>query len=138
MNTLMSDNELEAELQELYILAKHWQQDISFLENETRFFRSVLSRYQPQGAEVSRKAEFLLNISAQEERLETLKNKIPAFLSFLEPFIGNLKKEMDLSFLSKYNQLETELRQLFNVIKTTKAALFHYTESIMSPIKTGR
>jgi hypothetical protein len=131
MTYLPTDTELETELQDLYIQATHWLQDISFLETETYFFRNILNRYQPGHADALQKEKFPLMIKAQEKRLAALKIKIPVFLAFLEPFIGGLKKEMDLGFLEQYNALQNELQQLFAGIQTTKKELFHYTESIM-------
>lgn len=137
MTNLTPDTELATELQEVYMQATHWLQDISFLETETRFFRNMINRYQPAAAGASRKQEFEAKIQAQDTRLAALKTKIPEFLTFLEPFIGDLKKEMNLDFLNRYNALQNELESLFNALRTTKKALFHYTESIMSPINSS-
>jgi hypothetical protein len=135
MTNLPPDTELETELQEVYIQATHWLQDISFLETETSFFRNILNRYQSDDPASSRKAEFDLKILAQENRLAAIKIKIPVFLAFLEPYIGDLKKEMHLDFLDQYNTLQNELDALFTGLRLTKQELFHYTESIISPIK---
>ena len=134
MNTLTPDPELESELQELYILVRHWQQDIGFMEEELQFFKNVLNKYQPEnpGDNIALKITvFGSEISKQEKHLAALKTKIPDFLTFLEPFIGDIKKDMDMSFLAKYNQLQTELQQLFTDVKATKVALFSYTEGLM-------
>lgn len=129
--TTIANTELETELQEVYIQATHWMQDISFLETETNFFRNIIARYQPKGKTGSRAEEFVAKITAQEKRLKDLKTKIPVFLAFLEPFIGDFKKKMNLEFLDRYNALQTELDALFDVIRATKNELFHYTESVM-------
>lgn len=104
-----TDYELETELQDIHLQATHWLQDISFLETETQFFRKVIDRYPAPGSGESRKAEFKAKIEAQYERLESLKAKIPGFLSFVEPFIGDLKKPLNLDFLNRYNTLHLEL-----------------------------
>jgi hypothetical protein len=135
MTNLPPDTELETELQEVYIQATHWLQDISFLETETNFFRNIISRYQPEDAVASPKAAFDLKILAQEARLAAMKVKIPAFLIFLEPYIGDLKKEIHLDFLDRYSALQNELEALFTGLRSTKKELFHYTESIISPIE---
>ncbi|MCO5948497.1 hypothetical protein [Mucilaginibacter flavidus] len=138
MNTSTPDSELESELQELYILVRHWQQDIGFMEEELQFFKNVLNKYQPEnpGDNVELKTTvFGSEISKQEKHLTALKTKIPDFLIFLEPFIGDIKKDMDLGFLAKYNQLQTELQQLFTDVKATKVALFSYTEGLMTDHK---
>lgn len=134
MNNFNPDTELEYELQELYILCKHWLQDISFMEDETQFFKNILNKYQdanPNNEQPSKNVAFHQKVREQEKRLDTLKTKIPAFLSFLEPFIGNHKKDMDLDLLEKYNALEAELTAIFATIKATKNDLFRYAESLM-------
>jgi hypothetical protein len=134
MTSLPPDTKFEDELQELYIEATHWLQDISFLETETQFFHHVLNRYHPQDTLVDQNPKFLSMIEAQEVRFAELKIKIPGFLQFLEPFIGDLKKTMDISFLEKYNALSNELQQLFADVRRTKMELFKYTESFMTPV----
>lgn len=136
MTTISADSKLEYELQELYILCNHWLQDISFMEDETRFFKNIVNKYQDAGQLQSKSKEFKIKITAQQNRLETLKTKIPEFLAFLKPFIGDLKKGIDLGFLEKYNALEAELQHLFAAVKDTKKELFSYTESIMGLGKT--
>lgn len=132
--TTIAENELEAELQEMYIQATHWLQDVSFLETETHFFRNIIERYQSAGAAASRAIEFTDKVAIQENQLNELRLKIPVFLNFLEPFIGDIKKEMDLGFLDRYNSLQNELAALFTSVRATKNQLFHYTESIMQPV----
>lgn len=129
--TTIADNELQTELQEMYMQATHWLQDISFLKTETQFFRNIIARYPPADPAASRVADFLSKIADQENRLSELKFKIPVFLSFLEPFIGDNSRVMSLGFLDRYNLLQNELTALFNTIRATKNELFHYTESII-------
>ncbi len=50
MTNLAPDPELENELQEVYMQATHWLQDISFLETETHFFRNIINRYDASAA----------------------------------------------------------------------------------------
>lgn len=133
MTNLTPDTELETELQEVYMQATHWLQDISFLETETHFFRNIINRY--EAAEGSRKAEFEEKVAAQDTRLAALKTRIPEFLTFLEQFFGNQRIAMNLEFLNRYNALKNELDALFSRLRTTKKELFDYTESIMSPIQ---
>ena len=135
MKNIVADPELETELQEVYSQAKHWLQDISFLETETNFFRSLLARYRTNESGLIQRQEFESKILAQEARFKALKTKIPLFLDFLEPYIGDFKKEMYLDFLNRYNTLQTELESNFAALRETKTELFHYTESIMQQAK---
>jgi hypothetical protein len=117
----------------MYILARHWLQDISFMEEELQFFKNVLNKYEPEkiSGEPSKRTLFSKTINEQEQHLASLKTKIPAFLTLLEPHITDLKKAINLGFLNDYNMLEAELRALFAAVKLTKKDLFSYTESIM-------
>jgi hypothetical protein len=134
MNNLPIDSELETELQEMYILARHWLQDISFMEEELQFFKNVLNKYEPQeisGEPTSKSTLFNQKINELEQHLVSLKTKIPAFLTLLEPHITDLKKAINLGFLNDYNTLEAELRVLFAAVKLTKKDLFSFAESGM-------
>jgi hypothetical protein len=131
MANLTVDTELQTELQEVYIEATHWLQDISFMETETAFFRNVINRYQISIAIISRQEEFKAKIVDQERKLAELGAKIPDFLVFLKPYIENSKKKLNLDFLNRYNFLKSELDTLFSSLRTTRNELFHYTESIM-------
>lgn len=130
MTNLPPDAELEAELQEVYMQATHWLQDISFLETETQFFKTMIDRYEPVAGAASRKQEFYDKVRSQCDRLEKLKAKIPEFLTFVKPFLGDLKQPMHLDFLNRYNALQKALSAQFEALRLTKSELFRYTESI--------
>lgn len=133
MSNLPPDTELETELQELYILARHWQDDISFLADEARFFRNILLKYDvTAGKNIESAAVFRQKIEGQENQLATLRSAVPEFLAFLEPYIGDNKKAMDLAFLERYNDLQNGLTDLFAGIKKTKQELFAYAETVMA------
>lgn len=138
MSTLPPDTELETELQELYIQVRHWQQDLSFLADEARFFRSVLDKYEPVPGRCvipSQCEEFSAKIELQERELALLKTGTAAFLTFLEPFIDDQKKAMDLGFLEQYNRLRDELSALFDSVMATKKTLPGYAELLMNTNK---
>lgn len=135
MTNLTPDTELEGELQEIYIQATHWFQDISFLETETNFFKTIIDRCQPVAGVICRNQEFYEKIQLQYDRLEALKAKIPEFLAFVQPFIGEPKKPIHLDFLNRYNKLKNELDEIFTAIRDTKNELFHYTETVRGPKK---
>lgn len=139
MNNLFPDNELENELQELYILCSHQLQEISFTEDEIRFFKNILQKHQPavpSPEQRSARTEFNQKILEQERHIANLRTKIPDFLAYLKPYIGDMKKEMGISFLEKYNAMEAEIRELFSAVRATKQELLRHTESIMIPKKT--
>ncbi|PWK80138.1 hypothetical protein LX99_00602 [Mucilaginibacter oryzae] len=133
MSNLLADTELETELQELFIQARHWQDDIYFLEDEIRFFRNILLKYDTAPAENNRpEAELRQMIENQESRLANLKSAVPEFIVFLKPYVGDNIQAMDLNFLERYNDLQNELTALFAGIKKTKTKLFAYAETVMA------
>lgn len=135
MKTIIQDPELEFELQELYILSKHWIQDISFIEDEIRFFKTIFDKF-PEPAEInepnSLSWEFKRNIILQEGNIDSLKARIQDYLKFLEPFINDQQKLIDLDLIEKFNALGTEIKNLFESVKQTKAGLFTYAEHFMT------
>lgn len=127
----LNDRELEFELQELYILCKHWLEDISFMEYETGFFKRVLKKFDNSAGQTSKISGINDKIQEQELHLSIIKAKIPGFLKFLKPYLKDQKKGMGPGFLERYNVLEVELKELFKTIKSTKKELFDYIEKIM-------
>jgi len=135
MTNIVFDGELQTELQEVYMQATHWQQDIAFLENEMFFFKQVINRYHTTKSVHSRAQEFETKILEQENRLTALNGRIPEFLAFLKPYIEDTTKGMDLDFLSRYNSLKEELQELFKSARKEKNELLQYVESINKPNK---
>lgn len=123
----LNDQQLESELQELYILAKHWSDDLDFLEKELSFFKNVHARYPDSLPEYPLDK----NVVKLEKHLASLKTKIPAFLNFLKPFITGKNKAMDMGFLERYNLLRDELNELFTEVRMTKKELFTHTEALI-------
>lgn len=126
-----TDNQLEGELQELYILAEHWSADLDFLEEELRFFKNVLRKF----ADLKQDDNFEKKVIELEGHLASLRVKIPGFLNFLKPFIANPNQTMDLGFLEKYNSLANELRQLFSGVRAAKKELFAHAEALMAHVR---
>ena len=138
MKTQPPDLELEFELQELYILSKHWMQDISFIEDEIRFFKTIFDKF-PDSALINEPNsvpwQFNRKIIHQEMNIDNLKARIHDYLKFLEPFISDQQKLIDLELIEKFNALGAEIKNLFESIKQTKAELFTYTEHLITTEK---
>jgi hypothetical protein len=138
MKTILPDLELEFELQELYILSKHWIQDISFVEDEIRFFKTIFDKF-PDPALINEPNsvawEFKRRIIQQEANIDSLKARIQDYLKFLEPFVSDKNKLIDLDLVEKFNTLGTEIKNLLGSVKHTKAELFTYAERFMTAEK---
>lgn len=139
MNKLTPDNDLEDEIQELYILASHWMKDVCFMEDEIRFFNNILDKYKTAKLTpdmVVKKEEFEQELLKQAKNINDLKSDIPVFLVFLKPFVGNEKEAMGLQFIEKYSTLAGGLSDSMAALKATKNKLFAYAERIIATGKT--
>jgi hypothetical protein len=128
------NTELEYELQELYILARHWLQDIAFAQDELRFFSNMLKKYQENTTIrdlLIKRGAFSKKIADQNRHIATLKNAIPEFLNLLEPHIRDPKIKMELNVIEQYNAMNTNIQALLHALKITKLELFAYTEAMI-------
>ena len=123
--------ELEFEQQEPNIVSAHWSKDILFLEDEIRFFKNTLILYgnlDMQATLPLKKKEFDTKIAELQAKIDLIKEEIPAFLDYLEPYIGNVTNGLSISLIEKFSVLDERIRTLFNSVKETKAQLFIYIE----------
>ncbi|OOQ56698.1 hypothetical protein [Mucilaginibacter pedocola] len=125
MKNLSPDTELETELQELYTMSRHLQDDILFLEGEERFFKEVLNKCGVQAD------SFRSRIEANDQLSAASRVAVQEFLSYLAPYITEKQKAIDMDMLNRYNNLQSNIKDLFAAIKQTKNELFAYAETAM-------
>jgi hypothetical protein len=141
MKTVFPDLELELELQELYILSRHWMQDVSYIEDEVRFFKTIfVKHFDPEIANELNSIAWGFNqkIVQLEENVNSLKFRIQDYLKFLAPFINNQDKVIYLNLIEKFNTLGAEIRNLFLLEKQTKTELFACAEMFMVSKQSGQ
>ena len=133
MKTIIMDEQLEYELQELYLLSKHWTSDINFVEDEVRILKDILDKYLGRMGDLQAKeAENFEKILIQQDAvILDLKNKIQEFLKFVEPYINDSKKEIGLNFIEKFSSLGADIREQSEYVKLLKKLLFSFTEDVM-------
>jgi hypothetical protein len=138
MKTTIQDQELEDELQELYLLSDHWISDIHFIEDEARFFKNVVEKYLVptlKNEQLYAVKYFNKDLVQLEEDMRNLKTKILGFLRFIEPMLTESKKEIGLDLLERFTFLETQMKALFESVKRVKKSLFSFTEASMKTEK---
>jgi hypothetical protein len=130
METVVKDNQLDYELQELHIISSHWNSDIRFVQDEIRILKNALNKYHTsaQKLPVNESAHFYKILETQNATAFTIKNKISAFLKFVELFIVDPKKEMGLDMLEKFNAVGTEIQSISAYVKLTKGLVFNFIE----------
>ena len=138
MKTIIMDEQLEYELQELYILSKHWTSDLSFVEDEVKILKDILDKYLSRMGNLQAKEakNFEKILMQQDAVILNLKNKIQEFLKFVEPYINDAKKEIGLNFIEKFTLLGAEIKSVSEYVKVLKKLLFSFTEDVMRADKT--
>jgi hypothetical protein len=138
MKTIIQDGELEFELQELYILSKHWISDIHFIEDELRFLKHVVEKHLAPNLENEQLFEvddFNEVFVQTEGNIPGLKTEVSDFLKFIAPLVKKPDTMIGLNLLEKFTALDTEMKTLFESLKQVKKLLFSLTEDVMKTKK---
>lgn len=128
MTTVIEDKELDAELQELYLVNKQWLSDLQFLDTELEFLRKLAAN-NPVAVVRTEELNNLLDIKNSYLRL---KKDILAYLRELEPLIVGEQKYFSLLLIEKYAQLKDGLAEIFKLCVYTKRRIFHGIQSYLS------
>jgi hypothetical protein len=134
MKPITEDPQLEEELQELYILSKHWISDIHFEEVEIKFLKNILNKYlvsETTHEQLDEIRGFNESLTLQDASIDAMKEKISELLRFLGSIIIGSDPQIRLDLVEKFAVLETEMKALFVSVKQLKKSLFSFTEEIM-------
>lgn len=118
MKTVIKDEELEVELQELYLTGKQWLSDLEFLESEERFLREQLT-----GTTTSGGADLLARLNDATLIRTALAGNIEEFMNKLEPLIVNTDSVLHLALVEDFVGLEAAVHNALAVLKGIKYAL---------------
>jgi len=133
MKTTKQDPQLETELQELYILSKHWTSDINFAEDEIRILKDILKKHlisvdNLQSDEVK---AFYNVLDLQDAAILDAKRKVSEFLQFIRPFVTGSENEIEISLIEKFALLNTDIENLLDAVKQVKKSLYFFAETVM-------
>lgn len=133
MKTTVIDSQLEYELQELYILSKHWASDINFVEDEVRILKDILSKYliKMGNLQLQEAKNFEKILGQQEATILDTKSKISKFLTFMEPLVSGVKDEIRVNLIERFTELQAQINSLSEYVKVLKKSLFSFTEEVM-------
>jgi len=133
MKAIAIDAQLEYELQELYILSKHWASDINFVEDETRILKDILNKFliKMGTLQVKEARNFEKILGQQDAAILDIKSKISKFLTFMEPLVSGAKKEIGINLIEKFTELQAQITSLSEYVKVLKKSLFSFTEEVM-------
>jgi hypothetical protein len=133
MKTTKQDPQLETELQELYILSKHWTSDINFAEDEIRILKDVLKKHfiHFEKLQLDEANDFYKMLALQDEAVLDLKRKVSEFLQFIKPLITGSTNVIGINLIEKFAVLNTDIQDLLDTVKQIKKSLFFFVETVM-------
>jgi hypothetical protein len=119
MTTIIEDNQLNTELQELYLVSKQWISDLSFLEEE---FKLLKKRFKETLNAADNLGE-LDKITAIESKHKDFEFRVQNYLRRLEPLITEKQLPLNIDLVETYAQIESELNQFSDEIQAVKNAV---------------
>ncbi len=123
MKTQIEEDQLLAELGDLYLSSKHWLSDLEFLERNLDFLQKLYGKafYQLVKQDDSKMiTQILTTVSDLHTDHARLRNKVVAYLHTLEPLIKDPKQKFNISIVMVHADLENSLNKLFEDYKFIK------------------
>lgn len=130
MTTAIEDDQLNTELQELYLLSKHWISDLEFLERDLEFLKNLFGKvFSPLiQKDDFEKIDILVRAAKIDKEQAGLRNEISIYLHRLEQLISNCNQNFEINLIETYTQLEHKLTQVLLDLKSVKKIVFDLTK----------
>lgn len=126
-------------LQDYYIKANDWLDDLDYLEDELRFFRKMLKLHFSDTAEAT--AVQTEQVERQVAKLELNKEMVRAQVinhrEVLDLLIKNLITQEEEFILKEHRDMGLKIMGLNQAFKMFKTDFFHKTEDLMGNKKTS-
>jgi len=119
MTTKIEDIQLDTELQELYIISKHWISDLEFFIQDIGFLKRLFIDSFSRPSD-----EMIRAIKEIEDRTVGVKNNILSYLRLLQPLIDKSNQTYPLSIIEIHSSLGSEMDALLQSFKSVKQAIF--------------
>ncbi|MBC7913799.1 MAG: hypothetical protein H7Y07_06710 [Pyrinomonadaceae bacterium] len=123
----IEDNQLDTELQELYLISKHWISDLEFFTQDLNFFSrwyvKSLTEYENH-KEYGNLTDAIQTISEIENHCLAIKTHVVAYLQRLEPLIIKTNQNYQLDLIETQAILESEMSILLQSFKSVKKTIF--------------
>lgn len=140
MTTVIEENQLDTELQELYLISKHWLSDLEFFEKDIKFLEKLFGRafsemLKQEGYESI--ATIMLNVANIENKGVAIKTAILKYMQTLECLIAKTNMQFDLSLVETHAELELEIGRLLRNFRLVKQTIFKLTSEGIKNIQTS-
>ncbi|MBU0695942.1 MAG: hypothetical protein KKE39_05380 [Bacteroidetes bacterium] len=134
----IANNQLSEELQELYLENKEWSSELSFLEDESRFFEKLFDNIISSAIDAAHisKLKFVsaILIHLKNKRIE-IKALVLEHQAFLTSLLAKPGKMIGLELLDKNTLIMDEVKALFKESKLAKKELYQLIEEVIDQQK---
>ncbi|RQO69564.1 hypothetical protein DBR43_15945 [Pedobacter sp. KBW06] len=120
MTTSIEENELNTELQELYLIGKQWLTDLDFFEPEMGF----LIKLHKTAIQSPEKDVFTERLDQLRDSYEHLKNDVRKFINVLGVLVVASEKKIAFSFLADHISLKLKIEKLLKAFQTERKGIF--------------
>ncbi len=115
MTTKMEDEQLETELQELYLTGKQWLSDADFIQGEEWFLTGLVKDMSTDIQEIFQ--PLIDDVRATNEKL---RSEILAFMSALETLITGKDAKLDRTLIDDFANLQQSVTDILEKLKLLK------------------
>ncbi len=138
MTTVIEDNELTTELQELYLKSKEWLSDLEFQAEGLLFLRKLFNRNLKRFLKDD-SFELIAQISISAVKIEEansdLKNRIVDYLHNFERLMIQPDIKIELDLIETNNKLTTDFYTIENNYELFKESVFDLTKPLLKESK---
>lgn len=134
MTTSIEDNELNVELQELYLTGRQWLADLDFFENEIIFLMKVCKT----AIKLPDQHEFTERLSNLRCHYEALKTDTRKLINAWGILTVASEKKIELSLLEDHIQLKLKIEDLLQTYQEERKAIFALSIVRNSVVKSGK
>jgi hypothetical protein len=130
MTTVIEENQLNAELQELYLISKRWVSDLEFFARDLSFLHKQVQRCYSQLKKHEVNENLLdvkLNVSNLQVQSNEIARKVTHYISQLERRRDNANDNYELDLIETHSILEREIGSLLQTFKSVKQRVFKLT-----------
>jgi hypothetical protein len=120
MTTTIEDNELDAELQELYLTGKQWLAELEFLSTELIF----LEKLSQKTSTLINDTTFLEKLLDLTQQCQELKERTQHLVHAIGVITVASEKKIELRLLEDHIELQSKVRALTHRIQMEKKVIF--------------
>jgi hypothetical protein len=124
---------LEAGLDDIHTLTRHWKTDLAFYHDEIRFLTDLIGRYAAlliTDEHITRLKALEQRLSNAESLLNILEEKVTKHLNYVDDLIEGVVRISETTFRLEHAKLENEVMYFIDELRTVKKEIFQASEEM--------